>query len=79
MKRISTGLSEGKFKSYSVVKDGVNVMIPKAIFQHTGDYKPSTLQQVMQRPRSGAYVKNISDISLFTLCKSGSYKKITKK
>ena len=68
MKKINTGLSEGKYKSYPVVKDGINVIISKANVKHTGECKPSKLQQVMQRSRSGAYVKNISDISLFTLC-----------
>ena len=51
-----------------MVKDGINAIIPKANVQHTGERKPSRLQQVMQRSRSGAYVKNISDDSLFTLC-----------
>ena len=68
LKRINTGLSEGRFKSQPVVKDGVNVIISKANVKHTGECKPSRLQQVMQRSRSGAYVKNISDISLFTIC-----------
>ncbi len=29
---------------------------------------PSRMHQVMQRSRSGVYVRNMSDISLFTLC-----------
>ena len=68
MKKINTGLSKGKYKSYPVVKDGVNVIISKANIQHSGECIPSKLQQVMQRSRSGAYIKNISDISLYTLC-----------
>ena len=68
MKKIKTGISEGKYKSYPVVKDGVNVIISKANVEHTGECQPSRLQQVMQRSRSGTYVKNISDVSLFTLC-----------
>ena len=35
-------------------------MISKANVQHTGECKPPRLQQVMQRSRSGAYVKYIS-------------------
>ena len=68
MKKINNGISEGKYKSCPVMKDGINVIISKANLQHTGECKPSRLQQVMQRSRSGAYVKNISDVSLFTLC-----------
>ena len=68
VRRIKSGLFEGKFKSYPVIKDGVNIIIPKAILEHTGEYNPSTLQQVMQRSRSGAYVRGISDTSLYTLC-----------
>ena len=45
-----------------------NKIISKASLWHTGECKPSRLQQVMQRSRSGVYVKNISDVSLFTLC-----------
>ena len=67
-KMIKTGISKGKYKSFPVVKDGVNVIISKANLEHTGDCKPSRLQQVKQRSRSGAYVKNISDISMYTLC-----------
>ena len=44
------------------------MIISKANLQHTGECKPLRLQQVIQRSRSGAYVKNISDVSLFTLC-----------
>ena len=50
-KRINTGLSVGRYKSYPVVKDGINVIISKANAQHTGEYKLSKLQQVMQRSR----------------------------
>ena len=66
--RIQSGLSEGRFKLSHVIKDGVHVIISKANLEHTGECNPSTLQQVMQRSRSGAYVQGISDTSLFTLC-----------
>ena len=68
VRRIKSGISEGKFKSYAVIKDGVNIIISKANLEHTGECNPSTLQQVMQRSRSGAYVRGISDTSLYTLC-----------
>ena len=66
-RRINSGISEGKYKSYPVVEDGVSVIISKANLTHTGQCSPSTLQQVLQRSRSGAYVKIMSDVSLFTL------------
>ena len=43
MKKIKTGISEGKYKSYPVVKDGVNVIISKANVEHTGECKPLKL------------------------------------
>ena len=61
-------LTQGKYKPYPVVKNGVDIFISKANVHHTDECKPSRFQQVMQRSRSGAYVKNTSDISLFTLC-----------
>ena len=67
-RRIKSGVAEGKYKSYPVVNDGVCVIISKANLTHTGQCSPSKLQQVMQRSRSGAYVKNMSDVSLFTIC-----------
>ena len=48
--------------------DGVCVIISKANLSHTGQCSPSSMQQVLQRSWSGAYVKNMSDVSLFTLC-----------
>ena len=58
-KKINTGLSKEKCQSYSIVKEGVNIIILKENIQHTGEYKSSRLQQVMQRSRSGAYVKTL--------------------
>ena len=51
-----------------MVDDGVPVIISTANCQHTGDCKPSTQQQIVQRARSGEYIKSISDMALFTLC-----------
>ena len=67
-RRINSGIAEGKNKSIPVVDDGVCVIISKANLIHTGQCTPSRMQLVMQRSRSGAYVKNMSDVSLFTLC-----------
>ena len=67
-RKIKSGVSEGKYKSFPVVTDDVCVIISKANLNHTGQCSPSRMQQVMQRSRSGAYVKNMSNVSLFTLC-----------
>ena len=60
-RRINSGISEGKYKSFPVVADGVSVIISKANLTHTGQCSPSRLQQILKRSRSGAYVKNMSD------------------
>ncbi len=43
-KRISSGISEGKYKSFPVVEDGVCVVISKANLTHTGQCSPSSMQ-----------------------------------
>ena len=50
-KKINTGLSKGKYKSYPVVKDGVNIITLKEKIQHTGECKSSRLQHVMRRSK----------------------------
>ena len=67
-RKIKSGSSEGKFKSQPVVEDGVPVIISTSNCKHTGNCKPSTQQQIIQRARSGEYIKCISDVALFTLC-----------
>ena len=39
-KLIKSGTSKGKYKSFPIVDDGVNVIISKANLEHTGDCKP---------------------------------------
>ena len=67
-RKILSGNSEGKFKSISLVDDGVPVIISTSNCTHTGTCQPSTQQQIIQRARSGEYIKCISDVALFTLC-----------
>ena len=67
-RRINSGISEEKNKSFPVVADGICVIISKANLKQTDQCSPSKLQQVLQRSRSGAYIENVSDFSLFTLC-----------
>ena len=50
-----------------VFADDVPVGINKAEYDHTGSCNPSTQQQIVQRTRSGDYIKKFSDQSLFTL------------
>lgn len=65
---VKKGKNAGKFASVPVVDDGVPVIISKCILEHTGTCNPSTLQQIMQRSRCGAYIKSISDTAFFTIC-----------
>ena len=65
---ITSGKTARQFKHIPVVRDGVPVIISKGSFKHTGSCDPSRLQQVLQRSRSGAYVKSISDTAFFTIC-----------
>ena len=58
-RRINSGIKESKFKSFPVVDDGIYVIISKANLNHTRQCSPSRIQYVMQRSRSGAYVKKI--------------------
>ena len=67
-RKILSGNSEGKFKSIPLVDDGVPVTISTSNCHHTGSCKPSTQKQMIQRARSGEYIKCISDVALFTLC-----------
>ena len=39
-KLIKSGISEGKYKSFPIVDNGVNAIISKANLEHTGDCKP---------------------------------------
>ena len=48
-KRINSGISEGKYKSFPVIKDGISVIISKANVQHSGECSPSSMRQVSQR------------------------------
>ena len=64
-RRINSGFSEGKYKSFPVVADDVCVIISKANLNHTGQCSPARVQQVMQRSRSSAYVKNLMNTSLY--------------
>ena len=59
---------QGKYRSNPLVDDGVLVIITTANCQHTGNCKPSTQQQIIQRSRSGEYIKCISDIALYSMC-----------
>ena len=67
-RKVLSGSMQGKYKSIPLVDDGVPVIISTANCQHTGNCKPSTQQQIMQRARSGEYIKCISDVALYTLC-----------
>jgi len=66
--KVLSGKNEGKLKSYPKVEDGVPVIISKTSCNHTGLCEPSQQQQILQRKRGGAYISNIGDHSLFTLC-----------
>ena len=57
-----------KNKSFPDISNGVCVIISKVHLKPTGQCSPSKLQQVLQHSRNGASVKNMSDVSLFTLC-----------
>jgi len=67
-RKVLSGSSAGKHKSFPMVDDGIPVIISTAKCQHTGSCNPSTQQQIIQRSRSGEYIKCISDVALFTLC-----------
>lgn len=64
---IKKGKNCGKKNHKHVFADDVPVVISKAEYEHTGSCNPSTQQQIVQRSRSGDYIKKISDQSLFTL------------
>ena len=66
--KLTKGENAGKFNSIPVVRDGVPIIISKTLFNHTGSCDPSRLQQVLQRSRSGAYLRGISDTAFYTLC-----------
>ena len=67
-RKILSGSSQGKFKSIPLVDDEIPVIISNSYCTHTGSCQPSTQQQIIQRERSGEYIKCISDVALFTLC-----------
>ena len=67
-RKVVSGASAGKNKSFPMLEDGIPVIITTAKFEHTGTCNPSTQQQIIQRARSGEYIKCISDVALFTLC-----------
>lgn len=67
-RQVMSGDTVGKHKSVPVFDDGVPVIISSAKCVHTGTCKPCTQQQIIQRARSGEYIKCISDVALFTLC-----------
>ena len=67
-RQVLSGATAGKYKSVPIFNDGIPVIISSANCVHTGNCKPSTQQQIIQRARSGEYIKCISDVALFTLC-----------
>ena len=67
-RKVLSGASAGKHKSFPMLEDGTPIIISTANCQHTGTCNPSTQQQIIQRACSGEYIKCISDVALFTLC-----------
>jgi len=67
-REILSGSSKGKYKSFPKFDNATPVIISSAKCEHTGTCNPSTQQQIIQRARSGEYIKCISDVALFTLC-----------
>ena len=67
-RKVLSGASAGKHKSFPMLEDGIPIIISTAECKHTGSCNPSTQQQIIQRARSGEYIKCISDVALFTLC-----------
>ena len=67
-RKVLSGALEGKYKSTPLVDDGISTLISTADCHHTGNCNPSAQQQIIQRARSGEYVKCIRDASLYTLC-----------
>ena len=57
--KILSGNSEGKYNSVPLVDDGIPVIVSTSHCQHTGNCKPSTQQQIVQRARSCYYYRII--------------------
>ena len=67
-KKITKGKNFGRFKSVPCLDIDSPVIITKSSCNHTGDCQLSILQQVLQRSRSGLYVRSLNEASIHTLC-----------